>query len=274
MENLVDIDFSNAYTETPAAEEGEDPTYSIAGAKGKIDILGAFSKDMQTQWTQYAFGQGFNDLYTDVLYFGKGDASVAFDYAAKSNDVIAVSFDIYYGYLSKQSMGFYLLNENGDTISGYKRTWDIASEYNTLGVDESKFSCVGGKNNGNVQGNICTDNNKTHFEVYLNYTDKNIFVATTYKGEKFVNEAVPMPESDNALKKIVFSSTYNNGERCCWLDNVKVSVINDVPAAGTTGINEVAAVAKDSKAVKAIENGQLVIKTAKGTFNAVGAQIK
>jgi hypothetical protein len=274
MENLVDIDFSNAYTETPAAEEGEDPTYSIEGAKGKIDILGAFSKDMQTQWTQYAFGQGFNDLYTDVLYFGKGDASVAFDYAAKSNDVIAVSFDIYYGYLSKQSMGFYLLNENGDTISGYKRTWDIASEYNTLGVDESKFSCVGGKNNGNVQGNICTDNNKTHFEIYLNYTDKNIFVATTYKGEKFVNEAVPMSEGDNALKKIIFSSTYTNGERCCWLDNVKVSVINDVPAAGTTGINEVAAVAKDSKAVKAIENGQLVIKTAKGTFNAVGAQIK
>ena len=78
----------------------------------------------------------------------------------------------------------------------------------------------------------------------------------------------------NALKKIIFSSTYTNGERCCWLDNVKVSVINDVPAAGTTGINEVAAVAKDSKAVKAIENGQLVIKTAKGTFNAVGAQIK
>jgi hypothetical protein len=274
MENLVDIDFSNAYTETPAAEEGEDPTYSIAGAKGKIDILGAFSKDMQTEWTQYSFGQGFNDLYTDALYFGKGDASVAFDYAAKSNDVIAVSFDIYFGYLSKQSMGFYLLNENGDTISGYVRKCDVASEYNTLGVDESKFSCVGGKNNGNVQGNICTDNNKTHFEVYLNYTDKNIFVATTYKGEKFVNEAVPMPESDNALKKIVFSSTYNNGERCCWLDNVKVSVINDVPAAGTTGINEVAAVAKDSKAVKAIENGQLVIKTAKGTFNAVGAQIK
>ena len=274
VDNIVDIDFSNAYTETPAAEEGEDPTYSIAGAKGKIDILGAFSKDMQTEWTQYAFGQGFNDLYTDVLYFGKGDASVAFDYAAKSNDVVAVSFDIYFGYLSKQSMGFYLLNENGDTISGYVRKCDVASEYNTLGVDESKFSCVGGKNNGNVQGNICTDNNKTHFEVYLNYTDKNIFVATTYKGEKFVNEAVPMSEGDNALKKIIFSSTYNNGERCCWLDNVKVSVINDVPAAGTTGINEVAAVAKDSKAVKAIENGQLVIKTAKGTFNAVGAQIK
>ena len=274
MENLVDIDFSNAYTETPAAEEGEDPTYSIAGTKGKIDILGAFSKDMQTEWTQYAFGQGFNDLYTDALYFGKGDASVAFDYAAKSNDVIAVSFDIYFGYLSKQSMGFYLLNENGDTISGYVRKCDVASEYNTLGVDESKFSCVGGKNNGNVQGNICTDNNKTHFEIYLNYTDKNIFVATTYKGEKFVNEAVPMSEGDNALKKIIFSSTYNNGERCCWLDNVKVSVINDVPAAGATGINEVAAVAKDSKAVKAIENGQLVIKTAKGTFNAVGAQIK
>lgn len=274
MENLVDIDFANTYTETPAAVEGEDPTYSIAGAKGKIDILGTFSKEMQTAWTQYAFGQGFNDLYTDVLYFGKGDATVGFDYSAKANDVIIVSFDLYYGYLGKQSMAFYLLNENGDTISGYKRTCDIASEYNTLGVDESKFSAVGGKNNGNVQGNICKDTNKTHFEVYLNYTDKNIYAATTYNGNLFVNEAVPMSEGDNVLKKIVFSSTYNNGERCCWLDNVKVSVINDVPASGSTGINEVAAVAKASKAVKAIENGQLVIKTEKGTFNAVGAQIK
>ena len=142
MDNIVAIDFSNAYTETPAAEEGEDPTYSIAGAKGKIDILGAFSKDMQTEWTQYAFGQGFNDLYTDALYFGKGDASVAFDYAAKSNDVIAVSFDIYFGYLSKQSMGFYLLNENGDTISVEKLSrWashicvpiNISTDYARLG---------------------------------------------------------------------------------------------------------------------------------------------
>jgi hypothetical protein len=274
MENLVDIDFANTYTETPAAVEGEDPTFSIEGTKGKIDILGTFSKDMQTEWTQYAFGQGFNDLYTDVLYFGKGDATVGFDYSAKANDVIIVSFDLYYGYLGKQSMAFYLLNENGDTISGYKRTCDIASEYNTLGVDESKFSAVGGKNNGNVQGNICKDTNKTHFEVYLNYTDKNIYAATTYNDNLFVNEAVPMSEGDNVLKKIVFSSTYNNGERCCWLDNVKVSVINDVPASGSTGINEVAAVAKASKAVKAIENGQLVIKTEKGTFNAVGAQIK
>ena len=274
MENLVDIDFSKAYTETPPAEEGEDPTYSIEGTKGKIDILGTFSKDMQTEWTQYAFGQGFNDLYKDVLFVGKGDASVGVDYAAKDNDVIMVSFDIYYGYLDKQSMAFYLLNEKGDTISGYKRTNGIASEFNTLGVDESNITCIGGRNNGNVQGNICVENNKTHFEIYLNYTDKNIFAATTSKGAKTVNAAVPMSEGDNALKKIIFSSTYANGERCCWLDNVKVSVINDVPAAGTTGINEVAAVAKASKAIKAIVNGKLVIKTDKGTFNAVGAQIK
>ena len=72
-----------------------------------------------------------------------------------------------HGYLGKQSMAFYLLNENGDTISGYKRTNDIASEYNTLGIDESKFGAVGGKNNGNVQGNICTDNNKTACVVWL-----------------------------------------------------------------------------------------------------------
>ena len=282
MEYLVDIDFSKTYTETPPAEEGEDPTYSIEGTKGKIDILGTFSKDMQTDWQQYAFGLGFNNVETqkEALFFGKGDAKVDIDYAPKNNDVVILSFDIYYGYLGngkkfpKYVMDFGLLNANGDTIGYYSRNWDIASEKNTLNIDESKFSCIGGKNNGNVQGNICTENNRTHFEIYLNYTDKNISVATTYKGAKTVNEAVQMSDGDNVLKKIIFSSNYTNGERCCWLDNVKVSVINDVPAAGTTGINEVASVAKASKVIKAIENGKLVIKTDKGTFNAVGVQIK
>lgn len=282
MENLVDIDFSKTYTETPPAEEGEDPTYSIEGTKGKIDLIGAFSKEMQNDWKQYAFGLGFNDVEAqkEALFFGKGDANVAIDYAQKANDVIVVSFDIYYGYLSNNKklplfvMDFGLLNAAGDTIGYYSRNWDLASENNTLNIDESKFSCIGGRNNGNVQGNICTENNRTHFEIYLNYTDKNISVATTYKGAKTVNEAVQMSDGDNVLKKIIFSSNYTNGERCCWLDNVKVSVINDVPAAGTTGINEVAAVAKVSKAIKAIVNGKLVIKTDKGTFNAVGAQIK
>lgn len=282
MDNLVDIDFSKTYTETPPAEEGEDPTYSIEGTKGKIDLVGAFSKEMQNDWKQYAFGLGFNDVEAqkEALFFGKGDANVAIDYAQKANDVIVVSFDIYYGYLSSNKklplfvMDFGLLNAAGDTIGYYSRNWDLASENNTLNIDESKFSCVGGKNNGNVQGNICTENNRTHFEIYLNYTDKNISVATTYKGAKTVNEAVQMSDGDNVLKKIIFSSNYTNGERCCWLDNVKVSVINDVPAAGTTGINEVASVAKASKVIKAIENGKLVIKTDKGTFNAVGVQIK
>lgn len=274
MEDVVDIDFANAYTETPAAVEGEDPTYSIAGAKGKINILGAFSKDMQTEWTQYAFGQGFNDLYTDVLFFGKGEATVDVDYAAKSNDVVKVSFDLYYGYLLKSKMDFCLLNESGDTIAAYSRNCDGASTLNTLNVDESKFSCIGGRNNGNVQGNICVEKNKTHFDIYLNYTDKNIFVTTSYNGTTNANEAVAMPEGDAILKKILFSSNYANGERNCWLDNVKVSVINDVPAAGTTGINEVAAEAQTVETVKAIENGQIVIKTAKGTFNVAGVQVK
>ena len=274
---ICDIDFSNAYTETPAAEEGEDPLISIAGAKGKIDILGAFSKEMQKEWTQYAFGQGFNDLYTDVLFFGKGDAKVDLDYTPKDNDVVVFSFDIYYGYLGngnktpKYVMDFGLLNANGDTIGYYSRNWDIASENNTLNIDESQFKCIGGKNNGNVQGNICVEANRTHFDVFMNYMDKTISVKTAYNGTENMNAAVAMPEGDAAIKKLIFSSNYINGERCCWLDNIKVSVIN-VPE--DTGISEVAAVAKAAKAIKTIENGQLVIKTANGTFNAVGAKIK
>ena len=76
---------------------------------------------------------------------------------------------------------------------------------------------------------------------------------------------------DVKIAGFILTSDYNNSDRRCWFDNLKVESISVVPAAGIT---EIAAVAKAAKAIKAIENGQLVIKTANGTFNAVGAKIK
>ena len=271
---IVDIDFSTPAREIPATVEGELSKYAIDGTKGTMNILGTFSAEMQKEWTQFAYGQGFNDMYTDVLFVGKGAAEVDLGYEIKDNDAIIASFDIWYGYLDKAEFGFYFKDVDNNDIASFCRKAGSAATANLLGLDESAaaISQVGGRNNGNVQGNICKDNNKTHFEVTLNYASKNMFVTTVNKaGKKVIHPTVAMPEGVGKATKLYFNSTYGNGERCCWLDNIVISVIGDVPS----GIADVTTATQNAaKAVKKIENGQIVIVKNGKKFTVAGAQIK
>ena len=271
---IVDIDFSTPAREIPATVEGELSKYAIDGTKGTMNILGTFSAEMQKEWTQFAYGQGFNDLYTDVLFVGKGAAEVDLGYEVKDNDAIIASFDIWYGYLDKAEFGFYFKDVDNNDIASFCRKVGSAATANLLGLDESAaaISQAGGKNNGNVQGNICKDNNKTHFEVTLNYASKNMFVTTVNKdGKKVIHPTVAMPEGVGKAAKLYFNSTYGNGERCCWLDNIVISVIGDVPS----GIADVTTATQNAaKAVKKIENGQIVIVKNGKKYTVAGAQIK
>ena len=271
---IVDIDFSTPAREIPATVEGELSKYAIDGTKGTMNILGTFSAEMQKEWTQFAYGQGFNDMYTDVLFVGKGAAEVDLGYEVKDNDAIIASFDIWYGYLDKAEFGFYFKDVDNNDIASFCRKAGSAATANLLGLDESAaaISQVGGRNNGNVQGNICKDNNKTHFEVTLNYASKNMFVTTVNKaGKKVIHPTVAMPEGVGKATKLYFNSTYGNGERCCWLDNIVISVIGDVPS----GIADVTTATQNAaKAVKKIENGQIVIVKNGKKYTVAGAQIK
>lgn len=271
---IVDIDFSTPAREIPATVEGELSKYAIDGTKGTMNILGTFSAEMQNDWKQFAYGQGFNDLYTDVLFVGKGAAEVDLGYEVKDNDAIIASFDIWYGYLDKAEFGFYFKDVDNNDIASFCRKAGSAATANLLGLDESAaaISQVGGRNNGNVQGNICKDNNKTHFEVTLNYASKNMFVTTVNKaGKKVIHPTVAMPEGVGKATKLYFNSTYGNGERCCWLDNIVISVIGDVPS----GIADVTTATQNAaKAVKKIENGQIVIVKNGKKYTVAGAQIK
>ena len=271
---IVDIDFSTPAREIPATVEGELSKYAIDGTKGTMNILGTFSAEMQKEWTQFAYGQGFNDMYTDVLFVGKGAAEVDLGYEVKDNDAIIASFDIWYGYFDKAEFGFYFKDVDNNDIASFCRKAGSAATANLLGLDESAaaISQVGGRNNGNVQGNICKDNNKTHFEVTLNYASKNMFVTTVNKaGKKVIHPTVAMPEGVGKATKLYFNSTYGNGERCCWLDNIVISVIGDVPS----GIADVTTATQNAaKAVKKIENGQIVIVKNGKKYTVAGAQIK
>lgn len=270
---IVDIDFEGASFQKHEDPSGETDTYyTIAGKAGEMkvsevaDALGT---------TLYELGYRASDeAETDsvgILRVGAGSATVGFNAApVNSDEIVRVSFDLYFGNLITKSAGYYITAENGDTICGL-----VCSKYsstdiiNTFGVDYAgKINVVGSGSASNAA--IAANTNATHFDIIFDYGMKTMYCTTSgSKGVATTEEIALNP--DVKIAGFILTSDYNNSDRRCWFDNLKVESISVVPA---TGINDVATVAKAVKVVKAIENGQLVIKTANGTFNAVGAQIK
>ena len=272
-EVIVDIDFENASFVKHEDPEGEaDTYYTIAGKAGEMKI-GEVAEALGT--TLYELGyRASEEAETDsvgMLRVGGGSATVDFAAAPTNTDeIVRVSFDYYFGNLITKSAGYYL-TAGTDTICGlFCSMYDGKDTYNTLGVEYMSVLTKVGSGSASNAAIAAAASNKSHFEVVLDYGKKTMYCTTTSsKGTATTEEVALNPE----LKAtgFILASNYDNTNRRCWFDNLKVE---SIAVGESTGINEVAAVAKASKAIKAIENGKLVIKTDKGTFNAVGVQIK
>ena len=116
-----------------------------------------------------------------------------------------------------------------------------------------------------------TDDNETSLRLHLDYGTKKAQLATQAGGKTYTSDWVEF--NGNDVKTFVLESNYNYAQgRRCWFDNLKIQVIQ---AGDPTAVSEVkAADAQAKAAAKKVVNGQLVIETAKGTFNAAGAQVK
>ena len=272
-EVIVDIDFENASFVKHEDPEGEaDTYYTIAGKAGEMKI-GEVAEALGT--TLYELGyRASEEAETDsvgMLRVGGGSATVDFAAAPTNTDeIVRVSFDYYFGNLITKSAGYYL-TAGTDTICGlFCSMYDGKDTYNTLGVEYMSVLTKVGSGSASNAAIAAAASNKSHFEVVLDYGKKTMYCTTTSsKGTATTEEVALNPE----LKAtgFILASNYDNTNRRCWFDNLKVE---SIAVGEATGINDVAAVAKTAKVVKAIENGRLVIKTDKGTFNAVGAQIK
>ena len=269
---LVDIDFEGASFVKHEDPSGEaDTYYTIAGKAGEMKI-GEVAEALGT--TLYELGyRASEEAETDsvgMLRVGGGSATVDFAAAPTNTDeIVRVSFDYYFGNLITKSAGYYL-TAGTDTICGlFCSMYDGKDTYNTLGVEYmSVLTKVGSGSASNAA--IAAASNKSHFEVVLDYGKKTMYCTTTSsKGTATTEEVALNPEQK--ATGFILASNYDNTNRRCWFDNLKVE---SIAVGEATGINDVATVAKAVKVVKAIENGQLVIKTANGTFNAVGVQIK
>ena len=270
---LVDIDFEDATFVKHEDPSGETDTYyTIAGKAGEMKI-GEVAEALGT--TLYELGyRASEEAETDsvgMLRVGGGSATVDFAAApANTDEIVRVSFDYYFGNLITKSAGYYL-TAGTDTICGlFCSMYDGKDTYNTLGVDYMAVLTKVGSGSASNAAIAAAASNKSHFEVILDYGTKTMYCTTTSGKGTFTTAEVAF-DPEKKVTGFILASDYSNTDRRCWFDNLK---IESIAVGETTGINEVATAAKADKVVKAIENGQLVIKTANGTFSAVGAKIK
>ena len=223
-EVIVDIDFENASFVKHEDPEGEaDTYYTIAGKAGEMKI-GEVAEALGT--TLYELGyRASEEAETDsvgMLRVGGGSATVDFAAAPTNTDeIVRVSFDYYFGNLITKSAGYYL-TAGTDTICGlFCSMYDGKDTYNTLGVEYMSVLTKVGSGSASNAAIAAAASNKSHFEVVLDYGKKTMYCTTTSsKGTATTEEVALNPE----LKAtgFILASNYDNTNRRCWFDNLKV----------------------------------------------------
>ena len=268
---LVDIDFGTQ--EAPAQFEehttepdsvGETTTYyTIAGAKGVMtfsDITGSYP---------YALGWGSATddtgavIATDslgMLRVGNSEATVEFSGApVKETDIVNIKFDFYYGNLITKSAGYKVLTAEGDTICGlFCSKYSGTDALNTFGVDyTSHINAVGSSAASNSA--IAAESNKTQFDIVLDYGAKTMYCTTSGSKGTVTTEAIALPEL--LPGKFIIYSDYNNADRRCWFDNLKIW--NIAAGAVEQGIENVESVKVFDNAMYNLQ-GQRILAPVKG----------
>ena len=165
------------------------------------------------------------------------------------SDGLHVSCDYYFGNLSGKECGIYLEDSEGGKVAGLLCSkYSTTSSYNPFGVDYgADFSAVG--SSGNENDKILAASNKTHFDFYLDYGLKTMYVVINNESKKTVNKRYDVAmDNQNPVAAIVINSNYNNSGRRSWVDNV---VIEKIPLPVPAGYYAV-------KIAEGIENGTVV----------------
>jgi hypothetical protein len=227
LKPFVDIDFANV-----AQQDAETQLYYILGASGRID----FSTFDAENTGNTSFCQGKDDVLTDVLRVGNGSGTVTLteEQIPTDGDNFRATFDVWLGNLSGKNFYFDFRNANDERIAGFSiNRYNGSLAYNEFdsqltsggkGMDVLKYASGVGKS-GVDNASICVDNNLSQFDLVINYgkgtvqgTLKNAKNGTC-EGEV---QAINATLADNKVAKVVVGSNYNNADRRCWFDNLKL----------------------------------------------------
>jgi len=248
---LADIDFTNA----PVAV---DPTVDLSTANGEATFTGAVNSMKVTSFTtattnmnnayQTGWWSNGEDILAGILRVGNGDGIVELEAPADAfgTDVLRVSMNWWFGSLSGKNAGFYLQDAEGNNVGGlYFKPYNNTSDYDPCGIRAAGYSSYG--NSKTANNAICVDGNKTYMEYIIDYGNKVAYAVSTLSSG--VKQTTPVAlENANAVVKFVLTSNYNNDDRRCWFDNLKIE-----------------RVAADPNTVTAIQN----VVNRKATTNAI-----
>lgn len=271
VKTIVDIDF-----ETPAVQNTETGLYSIAGAQGVMEFA-KFEPTTEAGAKAIAYEQGMDSngekLFPGLIRVGNADATAAVSQTLplSANDIVKVSFDYYFGALSGKNCGFYILDAEGKSIADYSACkYSGSYESNPMGIDLTKYNHVGSSSAANDK--IADASNCTHFDVIIDYGRKSIYCQYGTNGAVNITDEIALTNL-NPIASFVLRTNYNNADRRCWFDNLKISNVAAGPCEpfDPTNVSNVT-VAPKVAATKALVNGEVVISVNGVEYNAAGAQ--
>lgn len=253
---VADIDFSQMATETTVSVEGTDVSqWIISGAVNQM-VLPNYTEDASgTTYGQGLFSNG-ERILADTLRVGNGEAVVDIpeDQQVGGTDILKIEFDYYFGNLVGKYAGFVLQNGTDAIAEFFFNSYDRKASANTFGLDFSETYMPGIGNSSNSNAAIAAASNKTHFEVVVDYGTQLMYCSTV--AAKGSQTTTPVAFDGSKMAKFIVKSDYNNSDRRCWFDNLKIQRIK---ADAVTGITEVNAAAKVKAPTKVLKNGRIII---------------
>ena len=255
---FVDIDFENGFTpiyavddETGEVDESSISNYKVVGKKGEMVFTTASAVETDnTINSSVVYELGYNGALEGVLRVGATAATVEFgeDNLPTDNDIIRIEFDAYLGNLSGRYFTVQAQNADGVRLGGFSiNRYNSTVAYNDFnnqtgapndltssdksggdGLDiRAYMSGIGSSSASNAA--ICVDANKSSMTLLFDYGAKTL-QGTIVNGKNGTCEGAAMPMldvndetiTDNKVAKFVISSNYNNADRRCWFDNLKI----------------------------------------------------
>ena len=277
LKPIINIDFANKAELKTATDETQ--YYSIAGTTGEMTFTESIFNTDNTQSDNWLFQQGYGEELLDVLHIGGngyGIVTLAESDIPTDNDVLRVQYDVWYGNLGKAYLTVDLLNAADEVVAGTSLCrYDGSVGYNDFnddngtGMDLKQAPGQGSSTVGNV--GICIDNNRSGFDLIIDYKAKAVQGALSVNGvKKSEGGLVPMKElADNKIVKFrVGSTTYQKANatahaRRCWFDNLVIYKYASQAEGPITAIENVETVKANDGVIYNLA-GQKVSKSFKG----------
>ena len=234
---IVDIDFSipaELITKTDTAGV-ETESYVIKGVAGEMDFGANFDIDNNTG--SYNFAQGVGEELTDRLHVGGDSFGTVTLPELGDNDVLEISFDLWFGQLGKAFQGIELRNAAGTRVAGFKYdSYNNNVEFNDFDNAEGTGMIIKGKvksanDKSGGAAAVGKDGNQNTFKLVIDYKNKTIQGTVTNSSNTVEGVAIPMDTTATADNKIVsfniggWNHKKANGSaygRRAWFDNLTI----------------------------------------------------